>query len=107
MGEKLFGTAFYEGNYEPQPELLSTIRVPKNLLYLTDRLPKAHYEKVNSKNNRRRDRVDEIDEQKRRTHEPRNESLPELPLKKKNPKLTKVGDSSQQISQSTRVNPND
>jgi hypothetical protein len=96
--KRLFGTAFYEGNYEPQPELLSTIKVPKNLLYLTDRLPKPHYEKVNSKNNRSRDRADEIDDQKRRTHEPRNESLPELPIKKKNQKLLKVGDSNQPIS---------
>lgn len=95
MGEKLFGTAFYEGDYGSQPELLSTIRVPKNLLYLTDRLPKAHYEKVNQKVNRSRDRVDEIDEQKRRTHEPRNDSLPELPIKKKPSKLTKIGDSAQ------------
>ena len=32
---------------EPKNEdinLLSTIKVPKNLLYLTDRLPKPHYE---------------------------------------------------------------
>jgi len=28
---------------EPQLNLLSTIRVPKNLLYLTDRLPKPNY----------------------------------------------------------------
>ena len=28
---------------EPQMNLLSTIRVPKNLLYLTDRLPKPAY----------------------------------------------------------------
>jgi len=84
MGEKLFGTSFYEGNYEAQQqELLSTIRVPKNLLYLTDRLPKPHYDRVTAKNNRSRDRNDEIEDLKRRTHEPRNESLPELPLKKK------------------------
>ena len=93
MGEKLFGTAYYEGNYEPQPELLSTIRVPKNLLYLTDRLPKPHYEKVNSKANRSRDRADESEDHKRRTHETRNESLPELPIKKKNPKILKAVDS--------------
>ena len=30
-------------------ELLSTIRVPKNLLYLTDRLPKPHYHELNNK----------------------------------------------------------
>jgi hypothetical protein len=107
MGEKLFGTSFYEGNFEPQPELLSTIRVPKNLLYLTDRLPKPHYDKVTAKNNRSRDRNEEIDDLKRRTHEPRNDSLPELPIKKKASKLVRAGDSSVQISQSTRVNPAD
>jgi hypothetical protein len=105
MGEKLFGTAFYEGHYEHQPELLSTIRVPKNLLYLTDRLPKPHYDKVLNKNNRSRDRGEEIEDLKRRTHEPRNDSLPELPIKKKTQKIVRAGDSSLQISQSTRVNP--
>lgn len=83
MGEKLFGTTFYEGNFEPQPELLSTIRVPKNLLYLTDRLPKPHYDNVNLKHGRSKDRKEETDELKRRTHEPRNDLLPELPIKKK------------------------
>lgn len=46
IGEKLFGENFYEGgaDFELNQELLKTIRVPKNLLYLTDRLPKPHYE---------------------------------------------------------------
>lgn len=45
MGEKIFLDSFYD-DMEPEPnmELLSTIRVPKNLLYLTDRLPKPHYD---------------------------------------------------------------
>ncbi len=44
MGEKLFGTSYTtQTAVESQPELLSTIRVPKNLLYLTDRLPKPSY----------------------------------------------------------------
>jgi NIMA (never in mitosis gene a)-related kinase len=30
--------------YDSYSQLLSTIRVPKNLLYLTDRLPKPNYE---------------------------------------------------------------
>ena len=81
MGEKLFGNDFYEGNYQPQPELLSTIRVPKNLLYLTDRLPKPHYENVTLRKNR--DKRDETDEFKRRTYDSKNDSLPELPLKSK------------------------
>lgn len=44
IGEKLFGTEFYSYSDGLQKELLSTIRVPKNLLYLTDRLPKPHYD---------------------------------------------------------------
>lgn len=37
---------FYDDNEDSplQNELLSTIRVPKNLLYLTDRLPKPSYD---------------------------------------------------------------
>lgn len=45
MGEQLFMDDFYD-DIEESPirnELLSTIRVPKNLLYLTDRLPKPSY----------------------------------------------------------------
>jgi hypothetical protein len=38
--EKLFPQEFL---YESQTSLLNTIRVPKNLLYLTDRLPKPNY----------------------------------------------------------------
>ena len=46
MGEQLFLDEFYDdvAEYGAQNELLSTIRVPKNLLYLTDRLPKPSYE---------------------------------------------------------------
>ena len=40
--EKLFPEDFE--NIDPQMALLSTIRVPKNLLYLTDRLPKPAYD---------------------------------------------------------------
>jgi NIMA (never in mitosis gene a)-related kinase len=40
--EKLFSDDF--DNVEPQMTLLCTIRVPKNLLYLTDRLPKPQYD---------------------------------------------------------------
>jgi hypothetical protein len=46
IGEKMFGSDFGEENSESrQNELLQTIRVPKNLLNLTDRLPKPHYER--------------------------------------------------------------
>jgi hypothetical protein len=38
-----------EENYEAS--LLQTIRVPKNLLFLTDRLPQANYEKIPTKKN--------------------------------------------------------
>jgi NIMA (never in mitosis gene a)-related kinase 1/4/5 len=42
MGERLFPD-FYEDESPRNNQLLSTIRVPKNLLYLTDRLPKPSY----------------------------------------------------------------
>ena len=47
MGEQLFLDDFYDDIEESpaQNELLSTIRVPKNLLYLTDRLPKPMYDR--------------------------------------------------------------
>lgn len=40
--EKLFPSDF--DDFDQQTNLLSTIRVPKNLLYLTDRLPKPMYD---------------------------------------------------------------
>lgn len=40
--EKLFPST--DEFYDSQSSLLNTIRVPKNLLYLTDRLPKPSYE---------------------------------------------------------------
>jgi len=44
MGQKLFKEdAFDEECQFAQAELLSTIRVPRNLLYLTDKLPKPIY----------------------------------------------------------------
>jgi NIMA (never in mitosis gene a)-related kinase len=41
--EKLFQNDIFDDQNE-QVNLLSTIRVPKNLLYLTDRLPKPQYD---------------------------------------------------------------
>ena len=35
----------------PDNSLLQTIKIPKNLLFLTDRLPQANYEKVSKKGN--------------------------------------------------------
>jgi hypothetical protein len=43
---------------------LSTIRVPKNLLYLTDRLPKPHYDSVDRSNRKRKEETEDL---KRRT----------------------------------------
>lgn len=45
MTEKLFGLESMRDEIEDtQMQLLQTIKVPKNLLYLTDRLPKPYYE---------------------------------------------------------------
>jgi hypothetical protein len=42
---KLFGTESFDDSYQAGGmSLLNTIKVPKNLLYLTDRLPKPMYE---------------------------------------------------------------
>jgi len=62
---------FYEDQHEGTIEntLLSTIRVPKNLLYLTDRLPQARYA-----DNRMRNRSTEHEESKRMTHDGGSES---------------------------------
>lgn len=35
-----------EGDMNEDTQLLQTIRIPKNLLFLTDRLPQANYEKI-------------------------------------------------------------
>lgn len=57
---KLFDTEIFDDGYVPTMSLLNTIKVPKNLLYLTDRLPKPMYEqlqknKKTSNSTRRRD----------------------------------------------------
>lgn len=52
MSQRLFKEdAFDEESEWNQPELLSTIRVPRNLLYLTDKLPKPSYESSARKSN--------------------------------------------------------
>ena len=48
--------------YNSQTDLLNTIRVPKNLLYLTDRLPKPNYDSKKLK--------DEDEKLKRKTYDP-------------------------------------
>ena len=60
--EKLFPNDFFFDD-EPQMNLLSTIRVPKNLLYLTDRLPKPMYD---STEHERREKEELL---RRRTYE--------------------------------------
>jgi NIMA (never in mitosis gene a)-related kinase len=52
--------------------LLSTIRVPKNLLYLTDRLPKPNYD------NEERKRREKEEKFRRRTYEGGNSMLPDI-----------------------------
>jgi len=42
--QKLFPEDFFYDTDQTKMNLLSTIRVPKNLLYLTDRLPKPNYD---------------------------------------------------------------
>ena len=80
MGEKLFKDQFYD-DFQPQNnELLSTIRVPKNLLYLTDRLPKPHYDSEVRRNNRSQV-TGELDREGNRTTIKGN--LPELSKKSK------------------------
>lgn len=71
MGEKIFMDEFYDDvDHVPNQELLSTIRVPKNLLYLTDRLPKPHYDSETRKQK-------EAEKKKRQTHDP-DTLLPEI-----------------------------
>jgi hypothetical protein len=48
--------------YNSQTDLLNTIRVPKNLLYLTDRLPKPNYDSKKLK--------EEDEKLKRKTYDP-------------------------------------
>jgi len=60
--ESLFPNDFF-ADESPQLNLLSTIRVPKNLLYLTDRLPKPDY---TSEETLRREKEEK---QRRRTYE--------------------------------------
>jgi hypothetical protein len=71
--EKLFPTDEFN---ESQSSLLNTIRVPKNLLYLTDRLPKPSYESPTQKR-----KIEEEERARRRTHDAGN-MLPELKSKK-------------------------
>jgi NIMA (never in mitosis gene a)-related kinase len=67
--------------------LLSTIRVPKNLLYLTDRLPKPNY---NNDNEDERRRFEE--KLRRRTYEGTNSSpmLPDISQSHNNLKLNEA-----------------
>ena len=57
--------------YDSHSSLLNTIRVPKNLLYLTDRLPKPTYESPKKKN-------DEDEKLRRKTHDAGSSMLPDI-----------------------------
>jgi len=57
--------------YDSQSSLLNTIRVPKNLLYLTDRLPKPTYTSPQK-------RMDEMEKLRRKTHDASEAMLPDL-----------------------------
>ena len=59
--------------YDSQSQLLSTIRVPKNLLYLTDRLPKPMY-----KDQEKRRRMEEEEKLRRKTHDTGSTMLPDI-----------------------------
>lgn len=49
MSDRLFGTDCSINDSQSQMELLETIRVPKNLMYLTGRLPKPKYKSIDPK----------------------------------------------------------
>ena len=68
--ERLFPEDFFYET-DSQMNLLSTIRVPKNLLYLTDRLPKPNYD---SDEQRRREKEEIL---RRRTYEG-SQMLPDI-----------------------------
>ena len=81
MGEQLFMDDYYDDMEDASMnnQLLSTIRVPKNLLYLTDRLPKPTYGGGASARNRSTE-----EENKRRTQEPPDQKrLPDIPKNSK------------------------
>ena len=72
--------------FESQTSLLNTIRVPKNLLYLTDRLPKPNYTQEEQKR-----RQEEEEKFRRKTHDAgamlpdiKNQKKSQLPPKKTN-----------------------
>lgn len=55
--------------YASQSSLLKTIRVPKNLMYLTDRLPKPNYEDNSQGLSAEKKRREQEEWNKRRTHD--------------------------------------
>ena len=66
--DKIFPTDEF---YDSHSSLLNTIRVPKNLLYLTDRLPKPSYESPKK-------RIDEEEKIRRKTHDAGQSMLPDI-----------------------------
>lgn len=90
MGERLFPD-FYDEEPIGQNALLSTIRVPKNLLYLTDRLPKPSYSKDGTSQSAPRGfpkgiKSDSIERNERKRTEDDRQIDRQMPeIKKKNP----------------------
>lgn len=68
--EKYFPEEFL---YDSHSALLNTIRVPKNLLYLTDRLPKPNYDSAEKKK-----KQEEEERIRRKTHDPGSSMLPDI-----------------------------
>ena len=81
VSEQLFGIEKSRDDIEnTQMQLLQTIKVPKNLLYLTDRLPKPFYEQNESKQiSKKANRSSK--QRKQKTHEEASQhmSADELP----------------------------
>ena len=82
MGERLFRDFYDDFDSPQQNQLLSTIRVPKNLLYLTDRLPKPSYDSESTRNLKKKTQSVE----KRRITDGDDDNMSLLPDLKKNTK---------------------
>lgn len=90
MCVKLFGTESFDDSYVPTMSLLNTIKVPKNLLYLTDRLPKPSYELVEKS---QKQKPKHSSRHRKETLENSNDELPPLSSKRTNNSPDKHDDS--------------
>ena len=71
----LFPDEVFDDDNDKQANLLSTIRVPKNLLYLTDHLPKPTYDSEKRKIKMKEENL------RRRTYEGSSQLLPDISSK--------------------------